>query len=323
MLPARRLGSLLRAHRKAARVGALPAARAAGIGLGALGEIESGRLAPEAPVLAALLECYGVAPGELVPRRVPLEATRPDATSDEALRGYVDAIRTWRKAGRKAKLDFRESDVLALGELLGTDPDEIERRLIAITGCSRVEARQLRKWLLAAVVTIPVASALVGGAAPAAAAATSTDARQAATAAPATAVVHGTVRPGPLTLDVAAPRLGAVRADGSIPLALSYVITDARGSGEGWTVHATFSSADAQAYPTRETLRSVDGEANLPQTSLPTSLNGTPAVIAHAAPGSEGMGSFAGELELSIIPNSADAPSSGQLTLTSAAPATA
>jgi transcriptional regulator with XRE-family HTH domain len=318
LLPALRLGWLLRARRQEAHVEAEHAARAAGIEISALDEIESGRLAPEATVLAALLECYGVSPGEFVPRRLLLAS--PDAAGGEALRGYVAAVRKWRKAGRKEKLDFRESDVLLLSEVLGTDPGEIERRLVAITGCSRVEARLLRKWLLAALVTIPVASGLVGGLASTAAAATPAPPPSAQSAASATTVMHGTLRPGPLSLDVAAPKLGAVRADGSTPITVSYVITDARGSGEGWTVQAAFTSADATAYPTFESLRNVNGEPNLPQTpALPASLGSAPAAIAHAAPGTEGMGSFAGQLELSVIGQGAHSP--GQLTLTFAAPA--
>ena len=123
-----------------------------------------------------------------------------------------------------------------------------------------------------------------------------------------------------MSLDTADPKLGAVRADGSMPLTVSYVVTDARGSGAGWSLQATFTSADAVAYPTLETLRNLNGEANLPQTpALPASLTSTPAVIAQAAPGTEGMGSFAGQLEVSVVGQSPH--SAGQLTLTFAAPA--
>jgi transcriptional regulator with XRE-family HTH domain len=322
LLHPRRLGSLLWTRRKEAHIGALPAARAAGIEITALDDIESGRTPPDATVLTALLKCYGVTPAEFVPPRVPLVTTTSDAASDEILRGFVDAVRKWRKSGRKGKLNFRENDLLALGQALGTDPDEIERRLIAMTGCSPAEAGLLRKRFLAALVTIPVAAALLGGVVPTAAAATRTSSPSSANAASATTVLQGTLRPGSLSLKVADPKLGAVRADGSMPLTVSYVITDARGSGAGWTAQATFTSTDAAAYPTLETLHNVNGEANLPQTpALPASLTSTPAVIAQAAPGTEGMGSFAGHLELSIIGQTAH--SSGQLALTFAAPASA
>ena len=79
-----------------------------------------------------------------------------------------------------------------------------------------------------------------------------------------------------MSLDTADPKLGAVRADGSMPLTVSYVVTDARGSGAGWSLQATFTSADAVAYPTLETLHNLNGEANLPQTpALPASLTST------------------------------------------------
>jgi transcriptional regulator with XRE-family HTH domain len=322
LLDARRLGSLLWTRRKEAHVEALEAARSAGIEVTTLDDIESGRTPPEATVLAALSRCYGVTPAELVPPRAPLVTTTSDATGDEVLRGYVGAVREWRRSGRKDKLNFRENDLRALGKALGTDPDEIERRLIAITGCSPVEARRLRKRFLTAMVTIPVAAALLGGVVPTAAGATRASSPSSANAASATSVLQGTVRPGSLSLKVTDPKLGAARADGSIPLAVSYVITDARGSGAGWSAQATFTSTDAAAYPTLETLHNVNGEANLPQTpALPASLTSTPAVIAQAAPGTEGMGSFAGRLELSITSHSSH--SSGQLTLTFAAPASA
>lgn len=322
LLPARRLGSLLWNCRKGATVEAPRAAHAAGIETTALDDIESGRTPPEAAILAALLRCYGVTSAQFVPVRVPLAATRSDATSDEVVRDYLDTVRKWRKSGRKNKLNFRENDVLALARVLGTDPEEIERRLIAIIGCSGVEARRLRKRFLEALVTIPLASGLIGGVVPTAAAATRTSSPSFASGASATTVLQGTVKSGALSLNVSAPQLGAVRTDGSVPLTEGYVVTDARGSGAGWSVQATFTSSDETAYPTLETLHNVNGEANLPQTpALPASLTSTPAVIAQPAPGTEGMGSFAGQLELSITGQSAQ--SSGQLTLTLAPPAPA
>lgn len=322
LLPARRLGMLLRSRREEAYIPALPAARSAGIDIRTLDEIESGRTTAEASVLAALLECYGVPPGEFMPKRVPLVVANSDATSGEILRRYVDAVRTWRNAGRKEKPNFRGSDVLALSEVLGTDPDEIERRLVAIAGCSPYEARLLRKWFVAALATIPVASGLLGAIVPTAAAATLAHSPAAANSASSTTVAEGILSPGALSIDVAAPKLGAVRADGIIPLSVSYVISDARGSGAGWSAQATFTSTDATAYPTSETLENVNGAGALPQTpALPTALGSTPVVIVHAAPGTDGMGSFAGQLDLSIIAQSAH--SLGQLALTFAAPASA
>lgn len=170
LLPSARLGFLLRARRKEAHLGVRRAAKAAGIDIGTLDDVESGRERVEVGVLATLLKCYRVPLGEFVPPRPPLVVTNPDGTPEEILRGYVRLVRECRKTSRKEKLNFRSDDVLTLGRLLGTDPDEIERRLIAITGCSRTEARLLRKWFLAAAVTMPLAYGVLGGALPAAAA---------------------------------------------------------------------------------------------------------------------------------------------------------
>jgi beta-glucanase (GH16 family)/transcriptional regulator with XRE-family HTH domain len=171
LLAPARLGVLLRGRRRQAHVKVLVAAQAAGLEKTAFQEIEAGRSAPDVSVLAALLKCYRVPVGEFVPPRRPLVVPDPDATSDEILRSFVVAVRKWRDAGRREKLDFRLDDVSTLSMLLGTDPDAIERRLIALTGCSRAEARILRKWFLAALITIPLAATTAGGIVPVAASA--------------------------------------------------------------------------------------------------------------------------------------------------------
>jgi beta-glucanase (GH16 family)/transcriptional regulator with XRE-family HTH domain len=163
VLPPARLGSLLRTRRKEAQLRNKAAAEGAGIEVSVLDEIESGQRLPDANVLAALLKRYGVAPSECLPRRKPLAVTQSGQTSDKVLRDFVDQVRKWRHAGRKEKLNLRQQDVVVLSRLLGSDPDEIERRLIALTGCNRAEARRLRKWVLAALITIPVAAPLAGG----------------------------------------------------------------------------------------------------------------------------------------------------------------
>lgn len=318
-VPARRLGSLLRSHRKAAHIAARRAARAAAIKPAALNDIEYGRTRPDGAVLAALLSCYGITLAEFLPPRAPIVVTSSAATSDEVLRDHIAAVRRWRNSARKEQPSFRHHDILALGKALGTDPDEIDRRLIALTGCSPAEAKALRKWLRAALITIPVAA---GAVTPVATAATPTSPQTPATTISATTALRGTVKPGSLDITVRAPKLGAVGTDGSIPATESYVITDARGSGAGWSAQATFTSTDATAYTVGETLRNVNGQTELPQTPpLPAQLTSTPTVIAHAAPGTEGMGAFAGELEMSIVSHSDH--SSGQLTLTITPPASA
>jgi beta-glucanase (GH16 family)/transcriptional regulator with XRE-family HTH domain len=163
VLPPARLGSLLRARRKEARLRKKSAAELGPIDVSVLDEIESGHRLPDAAVLAALLKGYGVAPSECLPRRESLMVTQSAQTSTEVLRDFVKQVREWRRVGGKEKLDLRQQDVLTLSELLGSDPDEIERRLIAFTGCSPAEARRLRKWLIAALIALPIASPLLGG----------------------------------------------------------------------------------------------------------------------------------------------------------------
>ena len=137
MLPAARLGSLLNTRRKEAKLRKRTAAEVAGIEVSVLDEIESGQRLPDSHVLAALLARYGVGPTEFFPRRKPVEVTQSShATNVEVLRDFVDQVRGWRQVRGKEKLNFRQQDVVVLSRLLGSDPDEIERRLIALTGCS-------------------------------------------------------------------------------------------------------------------------------------------------------------------------------------------
>jgi beta-glucanase (GH16 family)/transcriptional regulator with XRE-family HTH domain len=163
VLPPARLGSLLRTHRKQARLRKKSAAAIAEVDVGVLDEIESGHRLPNADVLAALLKGYGVAPSECLPRRESLVVTQSAQTSTEVLRDFVKQVREWRRVDSKQKLNLRQQDVVTLSELLGSDPDEIERRLIALTGCSPAEARHLRKWLVAALIALPIAAPLLGG----------------------------------------------------------------------------------------------------------------------------------------------------------------
>jgi sortase (surface protein transpeptidase) len=74
-------------------------------------------------------------------------------TDDETLRSYLDLVRTWRGQGRRSRqpLALRAADVVVLVGILGTDTDEIERRLVEATGCSQRAARRGRGLLLASV----------------------------------------------------------------------------------------------------------------------------------------------------------------------------
>jgi LPXTG-site transpeptidase (sortase) family protein len=96
-------------------------------------------------------------PTQAGPVRRPLDpAVLASGGSDAALLGgYVELVRTWRGAGPH-DLRFRQDDIVVLVGILGTDAAEIERRLIALTGCTKQTARRLRRLLLVGLVALPV-----------------------------------------------------------------------------------------------------------------------------------------------------------------------
>jgi LPXTG-site transpeptidase (sortase) family protein len=98
-----------------------------------------------------------VRPTQAGPVRRPLDpAVLASGGSDAALlRGYVELVRTWRGAGPH-DLRFRQDDIVVLVGILGSDAVEIERRLIALTGCTKQTARRLRRLLLVGLVALPV-----------------------------------------------------------------------------------------------------------------------------------------------------------------------
>ncbi len=86
--------------------------------------------------LGALL--HGTRPDELVPKgRAIHPGSLTAAPTDEMLRNYVALVRKWRKASSRERVKFRHSDLGVLVTVLGPDAAKIERRLVAITPCSR------------------------------------------------------------------------------------------------------------------------------------------------------------------------------------------
>jgi LPXTG-site transpeptidase (sortase) family protein len=85
---------------------------------------------------------------ELRPR-LPFDAESIRGTTEaEVLQRFVASVRQWR--GRStAALQFRDDDLTVLAGMFGTDATNIERRLIALTGCDRRTAKRLRRLLLA------------------------------------------------------------------------------------------------------------------------------------------------------------------------------
>src|SRR5664280_1076706 len=96
-------------------------------------------------------QVYGCSLDDLVPLRVQLVSADLSGQSDkEVLEHYLAAVRTWRNSGGR-QLQFRQDDLAVLVAILGTDPDEIERRLVELTGCSRKTAKRFRRMFLSGV----------------------------------------------------------------------------------------------------------------------------------------------------------------------------
>ena len=181
--------------------------------IGELEEIEGGARSPSPSTIAGLLTLYGCTVDEFLPRRRPLDpellAGLPDR---QVLQHFVELVREWRGVSSRKRVLFRADDLRALVGILGTDATEIERRLIAITGCSTSTAKRFRRLLLvglalplSVVTAAAIAPALAStpGATPAVRATTVSLATQPAvhvapvpttTAPPTGTVVVGTVR---------------------------------------------------------------------------------------------------------------------------------
>src|SRR5450759_3626216 len=109
------------------------------------------RRCPDAAAVIAIMDVYGCSLDDLVPLRVQLVPADLSGRSDkEVLEHYLAAIRAWRNFGGR-QLRFRQDDLAVLVAILGTDPDEIVRRLVELTGCSRKTAKRFRRMFLSGV----------------------------------------------------------------------------------------------------------------------------------------------------------------------------
>jgi hypothetical protein len=127
---------------------------------------------------------------------------------------------------------------------------------------------------------------------------------------------------GPLQLEVGAPRVAA-DADPST-LQVPFAVTDARGTGAGWTVSASFVSDDARAGVTAASVKRLDPTTAASAQLAPTDvtvrapsddLTASARPILSVAPGPAGMGRFAGQLDVSVL-SAARRQIAGRLTLT-------
>jgi len=156
----KRLGQALSWQRH--KAGADPAA-VPGVDEGVLDDFESGRRRPDAAAVIAIMDVYGCSLDDLVPLRVPLVSADLSGQSDkEVLEHYLAAIRTWRNSGGR-QLQFRQDDLAVLVAILGTDPDEIVRRLVELTGCSRKTAKRFRRMFLSGVAVASMTTLSLSG----------------------------------------------------------------------------------------------------------------------------------------------------------------
>jgi transcriptional regulator with XRE-family HTH domain len=163
-LPSKRLGQLLYQQRIKSGVGA---AALLGISDRALEDIEAGRRRPDLATVVTLMGLYECSFDELVPPRWPLVLVDMSGWSHtQVLTHYLAAVQGWRATGTRQER-FRQEDLVVLVDILGTDPDEIVRRLIALTGCSRKVAKKFRRIVgggLASIAALGVVGLAVAGA---------------------------------------------------------------------------------------------------------------------------------------------------------------
>lgn len=173
-MPAGRLGTLMRAARKRAGMKRRAAAKRAGISADDLRRYERGDARVPAAVCARLADVYGADLAAHVPVRVPLQlhehwlvaadalqpvgSTRPE----DVLQGYAALLRRLRGARPGEPLPLRAADLAALSGALGGTPEDVERRIVELLGCSPEEASQLRAELLRRKVILPVAGLAAG-----------------------------------------------------------------------------------------------------------------------------------------------------------------
>ena len=145
------------------------------------------------------------------PERAPVDGRRPldprsfgGTSEDEVLRRFVASVRRWRGRDVRAS-QFRDDDLLVLAGSLGTDPAEIERRLMEWTGCDRATAKRLRRLLLVSLASLPIAPAAMAFAPP-------SEVLDVAPVAVVFDVAAASPTPGALTISVPAPPKAAVPA---------------------------------------------------------------------------------------------------------------
>jgi transcriptional regulator with XRE-family HTH domain len=171
---AARLGALLHAARRASGLRRKEVAARAEVRTRDLRAWERGEADVPDEALARLAGLYGSALEDLVGVRVPLRVTtdRVVAGADEqafdptdrdaAFRAYAHLVLRLRGAAPGRPVPLRADDLAVLAVAVGSDPDEVAERVMAVLGCSRDEAVALHAAVLHRRVVLPAAGFALG-----------------------------------------------------------------------------------------------------------------------------------------------------------------
>ncbi|MEZ5244429.1 MAG: helix-turn-helix transcriptional regulator [Acidimicrobiales bacterium] len=180
LVPPRRLGALLRQARLAAGRELADLASGAGLSVVELDDVEHGRRDLDEPMLAALVDAYGIAGAGLVPERsqlvIDLDEGRiavnrtdidvdPSFGPDAILTRYLALVYRLRDLSVGTPLQLRDVDVDVLSvalSLAGDDVDARLRRLMNSGSDVAADQRRIRRQLLLPLVGVVIAATGMG-----------------------------------------------------------------------------------------------------------------------------------------------------------------
>ncbi|HEX5613696.1 MAG TPA: helix-turn-helix transcriptional regulator [Acidimicrobiia bacterium] len=169
-----RMGVLLREARQSVGLSRRRAAKRTGVEIGDLRAYERGDRAVPDDDLARLRSLYGDALDDLVAPRAPvsvdshrlvmggLETTLDADNRDALLSAYAHLVLRLRGVGPGEPLPLRADDLAVLAVALGSDPDDVARRVSEVVGCTRAEAAALHDEVLRRRVLVPAAGLAIG-----------------------------------------------------------------------------------------------------------------------------------------------------------------
>lgn len=145
-ISAARLGAWLQSTREAKGLSRRDVAARSGVAAWRLRAWESGVGRPDPGRLEALLAALGSTLDDLYPPRVPFAF---DALEDGSTGGSLSqVVARMRQSAPGGLPTLRRADLEALAERIGSDPTDIELRIVALTRCSPFEAEAIRRRLV-------------------------------------------------------------------------------------------------------------------------------------------------------------------------------